>query len=276
MSISQVDFDFIRTMVCKASGIVLEDGKEYLVEACLGPLARQMKLAGVDALVDTLRISRVGDDLRTRVVEAMTTNETTFFRDRAPFDVLKQHIIPALLEARKSTRKLTIWSAAASTGQEPYSLAILLADHFSQLERWDIRIIASDLSLEVLERAQRARYSQLEVNRGLPLSYLMKYFEKHGLEWQLKEPVRRRVSFEQLNLVQDWPSWPQLDIVLLRNVMIYFDVETKKTILKKVRQLLRRDGYLFLGAAETTVSLDERFERLKYDRAGCYGLVAAA
>jgi chemotaxis protein methyltransferase CheR len=275
MSISQVDFDFIRTMVCKASGIVLEDGKEYLVEARLGPLARRMELAGVGALVDKLRASRPGEEIRTKVVEAMTTNETTFFRDAAPFDVLKQHIIPALAESRKATRKLTIWSAASSTGQEPYSLAILFAEHFPQLEGWDVRIIASDLSLEVIEKAQRARYSQLEVNRGLPLSYLMKYFEKQGLEWQLKEAVRRRVSFQQINLVTDWPVMPPLDVVMLRNVMIYFDVETKKTILRKVRQLLRRDGYLFLGAAETTMSLDEQFERLKYERAGCYGLVAA-
>jgi len=272
-AIASADFDYIRTLVCQTSGIVLDHGKEYLVESRILPLARRLQLPSIAAVVEVLR-KGTDADVKKKVIEAMTTNETTFFRDVAPFDALRTGVLPRLIEARQTSRALRIWCAASSTGQEPYSLAMLLAEHFPALESWDVSIVASDLSTDVLDRARAGRYSQLEVNRGLPATFLAKYFEKHGVEWQLKEHVRKRVTFQQLNLINQWPLMLPLDIVLIRNVMIYFDVDTKRDILGRIRRLLRPDGFLFLGAAETTMTLDASFERMQYERAGCYRLAA--
>jgi chemotaxis protein methyltransferase CheR len=273
MAIAAADFDYVRTLVCQSSGIVLDHGKEYLVESRLGPLARRLQLPSIAAVVEGLRKGH-NAALTNSVIEAMTTNETTFFRDVAPFDALRTGVLPRLIEARQSARSLRIWCAASSTGQEPYSLAMLLAEHFPALESWDVSIMASDLSTDVLDRARTGRYSQLEVNRGLPATFLVKYFDKQGAEWQLKDYIRKRVTFQQLNLIKAWPYMPALDIVLIRNVMIYFDVETKRDILGRIRRLLRSDGFLFLGAAETTLTLDASFERMQFERAGCYRLAA--
>lgn len=273
MGISSADFDFVRQVVLTNSGIVLESGKEYLVEARLAPLVRKAAQPSLEALIAGLR--RGADpSLRRQVIEAMTTNETTFFRDVQPFEALRKHILPELIAARRSSRELSVWCAASSTGQEPYSLAMLLLENFPELAGWNWRIIASDLSLDVLERAREGRYNQIEINRGLPAAYLVKYFEKNGVEWQLKADVRRRVDYRQVNLVQTWPTLPMFDIVMIRNVMIYFDVDTKKSILDRIKRHLRPDGYLFLGAAETTMSLDDSFDRVQLDRAGCYRLGA--
>jgi chemotaxis protein methyltransferase CheR len=274
MAISAQDFEFVRTLVSHQAGIVLEDSKQYLVESRLEPLARRLGHPSLDALVLALRGSDV--DARRAAVEAMTTNETTFFRDVEPFETLRTKVLPALIEARSLSRELRIWYGASSTGQEPYSVAMMLLEHFPQLATWDVAHLATDINLEVLERARQGRYNQIEMNRGLPATYLIKYFEKSGLEWQIRKPVRDRVRFEPLNLVKPWPTMPAFDIVMLRNVMIYFDVETKKQILGKIRRLLKPDGYLFLGGAETTMGLDDGFQRMQFDRSGCYRVTEPA
>ena len=202
----------------------------------------------------------------------MTTNETSFFRDLHPFDALKKTLLPELVIKRGGERILNFWCAAASSGQEPYTVALLLREHFPLLADWTIRFIATDLSAEMVERSRAGRYSQLEMNRGMPAAFLVKYFQRQGVEWQVKEEIRAMIEFRQLDLVRAWPSMPPLDIIFMRNVLIYFDVATKKAILAKVRRLLRPDGYLFLGAAETTLNLDDNFERRQLDKAGCYHL----
>jgi chemotaxis protein methyltransferase CheR len=273
VAITQAEFDFIRTLVSARAGIVLESGKEYLVEARLAPVTTRLGLPSIGDLVSRVRGEPRGG-LASHVVEAMTTNETTFFRDSRPFEALRTQMLPGLIQARRTCTQLRIWCAASSTGQEPYSLAMLLAEHFPELASWEVQIIASDLSVDVLDRAKAARYTQFEVNRGLPIQYLMKYFQKQGTEWQLKRSIADRVEFKQINLIEHWPVFPPLDMVFIRNVMIYFDVETKKQILQRIRHVLRPDGSLFLGAAETTMNLGNEFTRTEHDLAGIYRVAA--
>ncbi|HTU99912.1 MAG TPA: protein-glutamate O-methyltransferase CheR, partial [Luteitalea sp.] len=256
-----------RTLVRSEAGIVLEPGKEYLVEARLGPLARREQLAGPSELIAAL--GRLRGPLHTRVVEAMTTNETIFFRDVEPFEVLKREVLPAVIQARQATRRLQVWCGAASTGQEPYSIAMTLLEQ-PALASWTIDILATDISTDVLAKARAGKYSQLEVNRGLPATHLVKYFTKQGLEWQLNDRIRSMVRFEQLNLMRPLPSMAAPDIVFLRNVLIYFDAADKSAILGRVRAVMRQDGFLFLGAAESPRNLDDRFERLPFSKTGCY------
>jgi chemotaxis protein methyltransferase CheR len=206
------------------------------------------------------------------VVEAMTTNETTFFRDVYPFDALRDQLIPELMQRRAAQRQLVIWSGACSTGQEPYTIAMLLREHFPALTAWQVRILATDLSSEVLDRAKTGRYSQAEVNRGLPATFLVKYFRKHGVEWQIVDEIRRMVEFSELNLNEAWSRVPPCDLVFMRNVLIYFDVETKRTILGKLRRVIRPDGYHFLGGAETTMNLDDMYQRIAFGKTGYYRL----
>ncbi len=214
--------------------------------------------------------------LKQKVVEAMTTNETSFFRDRNPFECLRNSVLPELLPRRAADRSLRIWSAACSTGQEPYSIAMLLREHFPELRDWRVQITASDLSTECLERARQGRYGQLEVGRGLPTPLLTKFFFRDGLEWVMHEDLRRMITFRVLNLLDPDLTLPPMDIVFLRNVLIYFDKETCQQILGRVRQLLRPDGFLFLGGAETTHFLDDAFERVQLSQAGCYRLKHSA
>jgi chemotaxis protein methyltransferase CheR len=258
-------FDYVRSLVREHSALVLEPGQEYLVESRLDPLARHEGFASFDQLVGTLRGNPFGD-LHRRVVEAMTNNETTFFRDARVFGMLRRSIIPMLLSARSAERSLNIWCAACSSGQEPYSLAMLLQEHRPALDGWDVRIIATDISRPMLERAQAGRYSQLEVNRGLPAQFLV----KHGSVWEIRPDIRRMVQFRELNLVRPWVDLPGPHLVLMRNVLIYFDVETKKGILGRAGRLLDPAGYLVLGSAETTMNLDESMESVSFDGAVCF------
>jgi chemotaxis protein methyltransferase CheR len=269
MPVAAATFDFVRALIRDEAGIVLEPGKEYLVESRLLPLARKAKQPDVDALISLAR-GVLGANIRRQVVDAMTINETSFFRDVAPFECLRTEVLPALVEARRAERSLAIWCGASSTGQEPYTIAMLIHEHFPDLLSWKIAFIATDLSAEVLARARTGRYSQIEVNRGLPASYAVKYFEPHGTEWQVQPRVRDMVTFQELNLNKTWPAFPPLDIVLMRNVMIYFDVEAKKQILTRVRSALRTDGYLFLGAAESPMDLVDGYARVGFERSGCY------
>ncbi|MFQ5472909.1 MAG: CheR family methyltransferase [Dehalococcoidia bacterium] len=265
------EFAYLRALVLKRSAIVLNTGKEYLVEARLEPVARAQGLDGISGLVKRLKASPEGP-LHEEVVEAMTTNETSFFRDVHPFEILRKDVIPALMERREMEKKLSIWCAASSSGQEPYSIAMILRADFPKLADWTISFIASDISQRMLERSQKGVYSQLEVNRGLPVQMLMKFFKQDNRCWVLNDEIRKMVSFQQINLASSWPPMPQVDLLFMRNVLIYFDTETKKEIFRKVRGVLRNDGYLFLGGAETTVHLDENFERASYKNGGCYCL----
>lgn len=266
---TDAEFAYISDMVRTRSAIVLEPGKEYLVEARLSPLVRELGLESIGALVAKLRQPAAGP-LAERVTEAMTTNETSFFRDVAPFTALRSNVLPAVIAARSARGRLRVWCAASSSGQEPYSIAMTIDDAFPNLRGWDLEITATDLSKEMVERGKSGVYKALEVNRGLPAPMLIKYFTKVGVDYELKPELRSMVKFSELNLIGAWPAFPTFDIVFLRNVLIYFDVETKRTIMGRVKHLLAPDGYLFLGAAETTMNIDDGFERLPLERAGCY------
>lgn len=271
-TMSSETYAYVRDLVYKRSAIVLEVGKEYLVEARLGPVARQAGLPSIDELAQKLR-SDERSALVTQVVEAMTTNETSFFRDVHPFESLKTKILPELIAARASTRSLRIWCAAASTGQEPYSIAMILKEHFPQLETWNVQIVATDINSTVLARARSGVFRPLEVNRGLPAPMLVKYFEREGADWRIKAGVRSLVSFQELNLLDaQWPIFGPQDAVFIRNVLIYFDVPTKRQILGRIRKLLRPDGYLFLGGAETTVNIDDEYQSTRVGQSLCYQL----
>ncbi len=262
-------FEYICTLVRDKSAIVLEPSKTYLVESRLNPVARANGLASIDDLVEALRKPN-STKLTQAVIEAMTTNETSFFRDLHPFDALKSTIVPGLMEARSRERVLNIWSNACSSGQEVYTIAMLLKENFPDLGGWKVRLVASDLSTQILDKAREGIFNQTEVNRGLPLPMLLKYFQKNGLTWQIKEEIRKMVEFRQVNLVETFPQLPPMDIVFLRNVLIYFAPETKRDILQKVRKVMRPDGVLFLGGAETTMNLDVPFVREQVGKATVY------
>lgn len=276
MPISVAEFDFVRTMIYSKSGIVLEPGKEYLVETRLSAVARRERLASASEVIQRLRSTSTSDPLHRTVLDAMTTNETSFFRDIKPFEAFRTTVLPDLIRKRAAARSLSFWCAAASTGQEPYTFCMMIREHFPQLADWRISFVATDLSRDVLDRARSGRYSQLEVNRGLPAPFLLKYFQRTGMEWQIKNDIRRMVDFRELNLLEPFPPLGQLDVVFIRNVLIYFDVPTKQQIFKKIRTVLRPDGYMFLGGAETTLNVDESFQRCPAEHAGLYAIKNAA
>jgi chemotaxis protein methyltransferase CheR len=267
------DFDYIRALLQERSAVVLEPGKQYLVETRLAPLVRQLNLGSIGDLVKQLR-TPPGNGLQARVVEALVTTETSFFRDLHPFEAIRKTVLPELVARRRDERRLNIWCAATATGQEPYSIALLLWEHFPDVVAgWKVTLLASDLSREMLARAREGLYNQIEVNRGLPAGLLVKHFQQHGTSWQLNANVRNLVEFQEINLAQPWPALPRMDLVLLRNVMIYFEVDTKKAILGRVARLLQPDGYLLLGGAETTFNLDDSYRRVEHLKSGFYQLV---
>lgn len=261
-------FDRIRALVKERAAIVLEPSQEYLVESRLEPIAKARGYRNVDEMCQYLRSA--GADLVSELVEAMTTNETSFFRDHAPFEALRIHVLPDLITRRAEVRQLDIWCAAASTGQEPYSVALLICEHFPELSNWNVRIVATDLSKTVLEKARAGRYRQVEINRGIGSTYLNKYFKRDGNEYEIDREVRKLVRFDEVNLIQNWPLLPTFDLIFLRNVLIYFDVEAKRSILTRAHRQLAVDGYLFLGGSEAMPGEDLNFERLPISRAGCY------
>jgi len=271
MPLSPAHFQYVSMLVRQKSAIVLEIEKSYLLEARLTPLARAEGYASLDAMVAQMRAQPL-NGLHRRVVEAMTTNETSFYRDLHPFEALKTVVIPDVMKHRGSERRLNIWCAACSSGQEPYTVAMTLMEHFPQLASWTVKITATDLSGEMVAKSRTGKYGQIEVNRGLPAHLLVKYFEKKGMEWQVKPEVQRWCEFRELNLIEPWGALPTMDVVFLRNVLIYFDIETNRAILGNVRKVLQPWGYLYLGGAETTINLGEVFERVQFDKAGCYRL----
>ena len=260
MTILAQDFDIISTMVKERSAIVLEPGKEYLVESRLVPVAQAHGLRDLHALAAAMKTAPNGP-LVTDVIDAMTTNETSFFRDIRPFEALRTSIIPELIKVRAAERSLTIWCGACSTGQEPYSVAMTLAEHFPELGNWQVRIIGTDLSATVVKQASRGVYTQLQVNRGVPAPLLVKYFERSGMEWHIKPEIKRRVEFRTGNLVAQWPSMPTVDLVLMRNVLIYFDNAAREQILRRTHGVMAPHGHLLLGSTESTIGLNVPFSR---------------
>lgn len=268
--LSFADFDFVRTLVKQHSSISLDDSKGYLVSSRLLPVARAQGYDSVTKLITHLR-SRPHGEIHTSVLEAVATTETSFFRDFHPYEALRDQVIPDLVRKRRdTTRMLSIWSGACSSGQEPYSVAMVLRQTIPDIENWTIQLLASDFSGAMVERAREGVFKQLEVNRGLPARLLVRYFDQCGSSWWAKDEVKRMVTFFQQNLDREWTRIPQVDLLFLRNVLIYFDVETRRRILRRVRRHLRPDGYLIMGAAETTLSLDESFKRVQFGRAAFY------
>jgi chemotaxis protein methyltransferase CheR len=269
---TQPDYDLIRELLLKRSAIVLEVGKEYLIETRLAPVVRQLQLNSIGELVDQLR-GQPDDRVCRQIIEAMVTTESSFFRDHHPFEALRKSIIPDLIKLRRNARHLNIWCAACSSGQEPYSIALLIREYFPELAGWRVSLLASDLSSRVLEQAREGRYGQLEVNRGLPAALLVKYFKQRGTDWHLEPNISSMVEFQQINLAKMWPPLPRMDLVLIRNVMIYFDVETKKSVLNRLANVLKPDGYLLLGGAESTWNLSNAYRRVEPFKSGFYQLV---
>jgi chemotaxis protein methyltransferase CheR len=267
MTLSQAEFSYVAQMVRKEASIVLAPGKEYLVEARLIPVARAVGAAGVTEFLAELQ-RRPNPVNQRKIIDALTTNETSWFRDREPFSALTDAVLPELVKSRASVRKLRFWSAASSSGQEAYSLAITLQETLPP--GWAYEIMGTDISTEMVKRAETAEYSQVEVNRGLPASQLVQYFERAGAHWRITPALRRNVSFRLMNLTTPLPAMPPFDVIFLRNVLIYFDVAVKRTVLQNVARLLRPDGWLFLGAAETTIGIDDNYERVAAGRTSAY------
>jgi chemotaxis protein methyltransferase CheR len=265
--VTPVDYEYLRKFLKERSGLDLSVDKQYLVESRLIPLARKANLAGIDELVQQLRNGSAA--MASDVVEAMTTNETFFFRDKIPFDHLREMIMPELLKARATKRSLRIWCAAASTGQEPYSIAMCLKEMGAALSGWRIEIIGTDISQQVLEKSKSGIYSQFEVQRGLPIQLLVKYFKQTGEMWQINPEIRAMIQYRSLNLLQDFSSLGKFDLIFCRNVLIYFDQDMKSQIFGRLGKSLETDGFLALGAAETVVGLTNAFKPHP-DRRGIY------
>lgn len=274
MTITATDFAFVSNLVRRRSAIVLEPGKEYLVEARLLPVARKVGADGLGALVNMLQQQPESSPLHGQVIDALTTNETSWFRDRHPFDSVSDHILPEVISEGRPDRTFRIWSAACSSGQEAYSLVMTLNDRLVMHPGWRLDVLATDLSAEILDQARAGVYSQLEVNRGLPAPMLVRHFDRQGAAWRIKDSLRKCVTFRAMNLAAPFPTIPQMDVVMLRNVLIYFNTDTKRQVLAQVRRVLRPGGYLFLGAAETTLNIDESFERVQLGRATGYRLAS--
>jgi chemotaxis protein methyltransferase CheR len=263
MKMSPATFEYLARLVSDQSSIVLDPSRDYVIESRLTPLLFEEDMNSFEDLTCVLRRDRFSP-LHRRVVDAITNNETWFFRDGYPFDALREVVLPGLLAQREGQRALSIWSAGSSSGQEIYSIAMLLREDFPRLLSWEVSLLGTDISDAALARAIKGRYSQWEVNRGLPPELLAKYFDPVGCEWQLNQTIRQMVSFQFLNLSGPWPPMKAFDVVFLRNVLIYLSAESRKTIFQKMRQALRPEGCLFLGSAETTLNIDSKYHRVPY------------
>jgi chemotaxis protein methyltransferase CheR len=248
-------YDALCAYLKKSSGLVLDRDKRYLVDSRLLPIVQREKLSGLPELVSILERGS-SPSLAKEVVQAMTINETYFFRDKMPFDVLRDGILPRIMKAKGNDKTLRIWSAASSTGQEPYSIAMLLAEQKHKMAGWRIEIIGTDLANHAIAKAQAATYTQFEVQRGLPTPYLMKYFNQTGDTWQINESIRSQVSFRNFNLLSDFAPLGKFDVIFCRNVLIYFNAAGKKDILQRMTKQLNPEAYLVLGAAEGLVGID--------------------
>jgi chemotaxis protein methyltransferase CheR len=263
------DFDFIAKVLKERSGLIITNDKAYLLESRLTPLARKRGLKGLDELLATMRTA--GEDLLREVTEAMTTNESFFFRDMKPFDQFKAMVLPQLLQNRAGAKSFRIWSAACSSGQEAYSLAMILKEEGAKLAGWRIEIIGTDISMEMLEKAKAGLYSQFEVQRGLPIQMLVKYFKKNNEMWQIDPAIRAMVQYKPFNLLHDLKPLGQFDVVFCRNVLIYFDQPTKSRVLDAISRNMPDDGLLYLGGAETVLGISDKFKPVP-DQRGIYAV----
>jgi chemotaxis protein methyltransferase CheR len=253
------DFELLSKILKERSGLVLTEDKIYLLESRLTPIARKKGMETLDDLINEVRLRRK-EDLLSEITDAMTTNESFFFRDNTPFDLFREDVLPDLLKSRASSKRLRIWCAAASTGQEPYSLAIILSEMEAKLSGWKIDIVGTDLSRSVLDKAKAGIYSQFEVQRGLPIKLLMKYFTQAGEMWQISEKIRKMVTYKPFNLLDSFAGLGTFDVIFCRNVLIYFHQDTKAQVLDRLRRQIPADGRLFLGAAETVLGLSDKFK----------------
>jgi len=258
------DYRALRKVLAENSGHALANGKEYLVEQRLAPVAEALGFADLGALLQRLRTG-VDPRIAKRVCEAMTTNESLFFRDGKPFDVLRDHVVPALLERRRHRRRLRIWSAGCSTGQEAYSIAMTLADPVPRSPEWEVEILGTDYSTEVVVRARRGVFNHFEVQRGLPIRMLVEHFKPIGSSWQVKDDLKKRVRFEEANLLDSFARFGTFDVIFCRNVLIYFDRQTRAEVLDRMNDALAPDGYLFLGSSETLLGVTDRWTAIRGD-----------
>ncbi|MDR4461948.1 MAG: protein-glutamate O-methyltransferase CheR [Nitrospirales bacterium] len=263
------DVAYIRNLIRERSAMVLEVEKTYFMQSRLEPFSKQEGFGSLAGLVSHLRQTSYGP-LHERVIEAMTINETSFFRDPAPFQALKDRLLPEVIQANWNLRRLHIWCGASSSGQEPYSILLTILHHFPELRSWHIRLIATDISLAMVKRAKEGRYGPYEVKRGLSPLMLNTYFSRQGMEWQIRENVRNIIEFREMNLAGSWVGLPTMDLVFMRNVMMYFDMETRKAILHRIRGILAPHGYLVLGVTETTLAVDDHFERVRVNGTSVY------
>ena len=268
------DFDLICRILKERSGLTLAKDKAYLLESRLLPVARKWKFANFEELARVIR-TKPDEALLRDVTEAMTTNESFFFRDIKPFDQFRDIVLPHMLKARAQQKSIRIWSAACSSGQEPYSLSMILSENAAKLQGWRVEIVATDLSTEILTRARDGLYSQFEVQRGLPIQYLVKYFQQAGDRWQINKPIRDMVQYRPFNLLQPMAPLGRFDVVFCRNVLIYFDQPTKTKVLDGIAGQMADDGFLYLGGAETILGVTERFQLIEGQR-GIYGINGAA
>ncbi len=259
------DYDLYAKMLYQRSGLVLTKEKAYLLESRLMPVARRWNLADLGELAGALR-QKQDENLIADIVDAMTTNESSFFRDQKPFDQFRQIVLPRFLAARANTKRLRIWSAACSNGQEPYSLAMILDEERAKLPGWQIEIVATDLCRDVLEKAKQGIYTQFEVQRGLPITMMVKYFTQVGDKWQINKEMRDRIRFQSFNLLEDMRGLGQFDIVFCRNVLIYFDQQTKGKVLENIAKQMAGDGMLYLGGAETVLGITQTFKPMEGQR----------
>lgn len=269
-ALTDADHEFLRTLLQQRTGILLDPSREHFAEMRLGGLANEL---GLDSLPDVLEAVRTEEHwgaLHRRVVEALAISETSWFRDAHLWSELSDTVLPQLIERRSAARALSLWSAACATGQEPYSLAMLLHELGERLSGWQVRLLATDFSHGILKRARAASYGPIEMNRGLPAARLVRHFRKTSEAWELRPEVRARVEFRELNLAQAWPELPPLDLVLMRNVLLYFEPGLRRRVLRQLARLLKPDGVLVLGAGETTLTMDDSFEAVPLARTVVY------
>ncbi len=270
MGIAIQQFEYLRKLVRDHSAIVIDPDKEYLAESRLASIASETQCSSVNDLLHRLRAEPF-HATHGKVLDAMTNNETWFFRDLGPFGALEREIVPKLMKKREGEKRLRFWSAASSSGQEAYSIAMMLHSRFN-LPEWKYSIHGTDISNSIVERARAGKYTQMEVNRGLPATLLARYFQREGLSWLISSEIKNMVTLSTLNLAQSWPSMPTFDVIFLRNVLIYLELSTRREILARIRKVLRPDGVLFLGCAESTINLDDSFERVPFESNAYYRL----
>ena len=258
MGCSDSDYAYLRQLVLAESANLIDPSRNALFETRLTPIARMAGASNLEDFVNLLRVDQT-PQLHRAVAEAMTINETSFFRDGKPFDVLRDTILPKLVEKNAAERTLRIWSAASSTGQEAYSIAMLICEHFAELANWDVKIVGTDISRQVIEYAQRGRYRRMEVNRGLPARMLVKYLVRDGDEWEVTPNLRAMCSFQYANLCAPLPKLPVFDLVMLRNVLLYFPHQDRSCVFSDVYRQMMPGGYLMLGAAEQAEDLTNLF-----------------